>query len=71
MWELISINCRINKDGEMWLQVFWSCNQVLSSTDLIPSKEHENYKTYSAKQIIDWVKEILGADKVNKIEQGS
>ena len=50
----------------MYLIAYWSCNQTLGATNL-PFAEQENF---NSEQIISLVKEILGSEEVNKIEQG-
>ena len=67
MWNLISTSCRLDQNGKMYLIAYWSCNQVLGATNLTLSAER---KSLNSEQIIDWVKEVLGNDQVNKIEQG-
>lgn len=69
MWNLISTSCRLDQNGKMYLIAYWSCNQVLGATNL-PFDKDQSLKAPNSEQIISWVKEILGAEKVNKIEQG-
>lgn len=69
MWNLISTSCRLDQDGKMYLIAYWSCNQVIGATDL-PLSERQNSKTFTSEQLMSWVKEILGSEKVNKLEQG-
>lgn len=51
----------------MYLVAYWSCNQIIGATNLTLSAER---KSLSSEQIISWVKETLGSEEVNKIEQG-
>jgi hypothetical protein len=67
MWNLTSISCRLDQNGNMYLVAYWSCNQIIGATNLTLSAER---KSLSSEQIISWVKETLGSEEVNKIEQG-
>jgi hypothetical protein len=71
MWKLISMNCKVNQNGGMYIQAFWSCNEILGAVDLIPSEKHKNYKTYLTEQFVEWIKEKLGAKKVASLEKGN
>jgi len=68
MWNLTSMSCRLDQDGKMYLIAYWSCNQTFGATNL-PFDKHKSLKAPNSEQIISWVKEILGSEKVNKIEQ--